>query len=266
MTASARRRTPHRTGLPRRGGPAFRAALLGLLVLAGAVTGCGAPEVDPDEGTNGVGKLAAKTIEQRARKAAESAQAVRLSGSVAGQDSTYRLDMRLKSDGGVGEVSTKGGPRFELLRVAEELFLKADADFWVHQDKDGEPSASDKEAARKLEGKYVRVPPDDPSYKQLSGFTDMKVLLDGLLSLEGRRETGERREVGGVRTIQVLAGGGRGGKLDVSLVGTPYPLRLERGGDAGVVEMAEWNKAFALRVPKKEQIVDHGSQTTLNQG
>ena len=66
--------------------------------------------------------------------------------------------------------------------------------------------------------------------------------------------------MGGVRTVQVTAGEGAGGKLDVSLVGTPYPLRLERGGGAGVVELAEWDKEFTLRAPKKNQIVDHGEQ------
>lgn len=233
------------------------AIALGLVLLTGAMTGCG-EEQDPDEGTNGVGKLTAKQIEAKARKSAESADAVRLSGTVVSKGSSYRIDMRLKENGGVGEVSAKDGPRFELLRLAESLYLKADADFWAHDGKGGKQSAADKQAAGKLEGKYVRVHSEDPSYKQLSAFTDMKVLLEGLLSLDGEREVGERNEIGGVRTVQVMAGEGGGGTLDVALVGKPYPLRLERGGGAGVVEMAEWGKDFTLRKPKKEQTVDHG--------
>ena len=233
-------------------------AVLGLVALTGALTGCGS-EQDPDEGTNGVGKLTAKQIESKARKAAKAADAVRLSGSVASKGSSYRIDMRLKDNGGVGEVAAKDGPRFELLRVSKALYLKADAEFWVGSEKAGKRSDTDREAARKLEGKYVRVPASDPSYKQLSGFTDMRVLLDGLLTLDGKRDVGDRKEVGGLRTVQVRAGEGSGGTLDVSLIGKPYPLRLARGGDAGVVEMAEWNKDFALREPKKNQIVDHGS-------
>jgi hypothetical protein len=229
------------------------------------LVGCGTS--DPHAGTNGVAKLSATKIERKARQAAESADGVRLSGSVISKGRTYRMDMRLKDNGGVGEVSTKGGPRFELLRVDKDLYLKADADFWVHQEKgDQKSSESDREAARKLEGKYVRVPPADPAYQQLSGFTDKGVILDGLLALQGRREVGRRGEAGGVPTVRLRADEGSGGTLDVSLIGTPYPLRLERGGDAGVVELADWNKEFTLRAPKKDQIVDYGKQISAAAG
>ncbi|HEX5565686.1 MAG TPA: hypothetical protein VFY14_01885 [Streptomyces sp.] len=242
-----------------RGARARSAAVVGAVcvVLAIMITGCGSK--DPDEGTNGVGRLPATEIEGRARKAAQAAESVRLSGSVVSEGRTYRLDMRLRSDGGLGEVSAKGGPRFELLRIGEDLYLKAGADFWVHQERDGgEPTEAGREVSRKLEDKYVKVPPGDPAYKQLSGFTDKDVLLDGLLTLQGERETGGRSEIEGVRTIEVRAGAGNGGILSVALIGRPYPLRLERGGGAGVVQLMEWDKEFTLRAPKKDQIVDYG--------
>lgn len=226
-------------------------------VLLAVLTGCASE--DPDKGTNGVGRLPAAKIEGKAREAARGAESVRLSGSVVSKGRTYRLDMRLKGNGGLGEVSAKGGPRFELLRVDQDLYLKANADFWANQGKgDAEPTETDLAAARKLEGKYVKVPPGDPAYKQLSGFTDKDVLLDGLLTLQGERETGDRGEVEDVRTIEVRAAKGAGGILSVALIGKPYPLRLERGGDAGVVQLLEWDKEFTLRAPEKDQIVDYG--------
>ncbi|MFP8962304.1 hypothetical protein ACLIYP_17360 [Streptomyces nanhaiensis] len=228
-------------------------------VLLTLLTGCGSK--DPHEGTNGVGRLPAAEIEEKAARAARAAQSVRLSGSVVSKGRTYRLDMRLKDNGGLGEVSARGGPRFELLRVGEDLYLKANADFWADQGKGGgKPDEADLAAARKLEGKYVKVPSGDPAYKQLSGFTDKDVLLDGLLTLNGERGTGDQGEVDGVRTVEVRAAEGDGGILSVSLIGTPYPLRLERGGDAGVVQMLEWDKEFTLRAPEKDQIVDYGKK------
>lgn len=229
-----------------------------MLVVAGLLGGCSA--ADPDEGTNGVGKLPAETIEQRAREAAEAADALRLSGSVLTGEASFRLDMRLGPDGGIGEVSTQG-MTFELLRVEEDLYIKADAAFWRYQqeDEDGEVDP-DIDPAEKLEGKYVKVAPEDPAYEQLSGFTDKSVLLAGLLILEGERATGDRGEIGGVRTISVVADEGAGGVLEVSLIGTPYPLRLERGGEAGEVRMADWNKDFTLRAPQEDQIVDYGDK------
>lgn len=228
-------------------------------VLLAVLAGCGSE--DPDKGTNGVGKLSPGKIEDRARKAAEAADSVRLSGSVVSKGRTYRLDMRLSGDGGLGEVAAKGGSRFELLRVGEDLYLKAGTDFWSRQGEGGEqPSETDLAAARKLEDKYVKVPSGDPAYDQLSGFTDKDVLLDGLLSLQGERQTGDRGEVEGVRTIEVRAAGGAGGVLSVALIGKPYPLRLERGGDAGVVQLTEWDKEFTLRAPGKDQVVDYGKR------
>lgn len=243
-----------------------RATLSGVLCvgLTAALAACGSS--DPDEGTNGVGKLSAARIEKRARAAAEKADAVELSGNVVSKGVNYRLKMRLKQDGATGKVS-RGGSTFALLRVAEDLYLKADADFWARQEKGGEePSKADVEAAGKLEGKYVRVPPGDPAYKQLSGFADMRVLLEGLLAMHGKRATGERGEVGGVRTVRVTAGEGSGGTLDVSLIGAPYPMRVERGGGAGTLELDDWNKDFELKAPAKDQVVDYGRKIAASRG
>ena len=91
-----------------------------LAVTGTGLTGCG--KEDPDAGTNGVGKLPAATIQAKTKKAAEAAEAVRLSGTVVSNGVTYTLDMRLKSDGGSGSVTSKGAG-FRLLRVGEHLFL-----------------------------------------------------------------------------------------------------------------------------------------------
>ncbi|MGW1975931.1 hypothetical protein [Streptomyces sp. NPDC001889] len=222
---------------------------------------------DPDKGTNGVGKLPAEEIENRARAAAEASDAVRLSGTLVGKGGTFKLNMRLKEDGGTGSVTSTENT-FELLRVGDELFLKADAGFWTHEDGKGapggtaapSPSRADAEAAGKLGDKYVKVPQGDPAYKEFRGFTEMDVLLDGLLGMGGELSKGERTRVGGVQTIKVQAADGAGGVLDVSLEGEPYPLRFARAGGKGVLTLAEWDADFELKPPDTSQIVDYGRQ------
>ncbi|AWI30813.1 hypothetical protein [Streptomyces tirandamycinicus] len=243
--------------------PARRAALPVALcaALTAALAGCGE---DPDAGTNGVGKLEATAIEKKAKTAADAAVAVRVAGTLVSKGGTYKLNMRLKKTGGVGSVTSKNST-FELLRVGEALYLKADAGFWVHADSDGgdggaEPGEEDRAAAEKLDDKYVKVPQDDPAYKQLRGFTDMNVLLDGLLGLHGKLSKGDRSTIGGVRTIKIMGGGGNGGTLAVSLEGTPYPLQLDRAGDAGVLTLGDWGQDFPLEAPAKEETVDYGRQ------
>ncbi|GGQ51589.1 hypothetical protein [Streptomyces flaveolus] len=229
---------------------AWLGAVCALAVTGAGLTGCSSE--DPDAGTNGVGKLPAEKIHAKTRAVAGSARAVRLHGTVAAGGSTYTLDMRLKSDGGTGSVAAEG-TTFRLLRVGEQLFLKADAGFWSH---DGGDAA----AAEKLAGKYVKVPEGDPAYQKFSGFTDKDVLLDGLLTLHGTVETDGRHEQAGVRTVRITGDQGSGGSLDVSLEGTPYPLRLVRAGSAGTLSFSDWNKDFALAAPAKDDTLDYGKQ------
>ncbi|WP_443073449.1 hypothetical protein [Streptomyces sp. NBC_01429] len=242
-----------------------RRAVLPVAICLGLAVGLTACGEDPDEGTNGVGKLSAAEIDKKARTAAGTAGAVRLAGTLVSGGEAYKLNMRLKENGALGSVVSKNST-FQLLRIEDALYLKADAGFWSHAD-DGAggkatatPSASDSEAAGKLGDKYVKVPEEDPAYKQLTGFTDMKVLLGGILSLHGELNKGARDRIGGVRTIKISGSEGDGGTLDISLEGTPYPVRLERAGNAGTLTLADWGKDFELEAPSKGQTVDYGSR------
>ncbi|MFE7166592.1 hypothetical protein [Streptomyces sp. NPDC057616] len=233
-----------------------RTTLLGAicaLVVAGTGVLAGCSD-DPDAGTNGVGKLPAATIQSKTRAAAAAAESVHLSGDVVTNGHTYKLDMRLKSEGATGSV-TSDGLAFGLLRIGEQLYLKAGSGFWNHADGD-----TGKASASKLDGKYVKVPQRDPAYKKFSGFTDMDVLLGGLLTLHGSLATDGHHEQSGTRTIRITGDKGSGGTLDVSLQGKPYPLRLERAGGAGTISFSSWGEDFALNEPKKTETVDYGKQ------
>ncbi|MFH8452290.1 hypothetical protein ACH4CD_24010 [Streptomyces fungicidicus] len=234
---------------------ALAGAVCALLVTGTALTGC---SEDPNEGTNGVGRLSADQIQDRAQKAAGSVGAVRLHGTVVTSGRTYTLDMRLKEDGGIGSVTTKG-ETFRLVRVDDQLYLKAGAAFWGHEDgkDDGKADAA---AADKLAEKYVKVPQGDPSYKKFIGFTDKDVLLGGLLTLHGKLATDGHHEQSGVRTIRVTGDEGSGGTLDVSLEGKPYPVRLVRAGKAGTLTFSSWGTDFPVEKPAKDDTLDYGKQ------
>ncbi|WP_367320975.1 hypothetical protein [Streptomyces sp. HUAS ZL42] len=235
---------------------ALVSAICALVVTGTGLTGCSS---DPDEGTNGIGKLPPAEIQSKTRAAAETAAAVRLAGSVVAGGKTYKLDMRLKAGGGSGSVTAEGAT-FQLLRVGEQLYLKADAEFWSHENDGKGGAGSDTAAADKLDGKYVKVPKGDPSYQRFSGFTDKDVLLEGLLTLHGDLATDGHHEQAGIRTIRITGDEGSGGTLDVSLEGKPYPLRLERAGGAGTLSFSAWEKDFSLKEPAKGETVDYGKQ------
>ncbi|MBZ3903612.1 hypothetical protein [Streptomyces griseiscabiei] len=246
------------TVIPRTRRAALVSAVCTLVASGLGLTGCAE---DPNEGTNGVGKLEPAKIQSTTRAAATAADTVRLSGAVVTSGKTYKLDMRLKEDGGTGSVTVEGST-FRLLKVDEHLFLKADKDFWDHQDsgKDDGDEDSEAAAADKLDGMYVKVPTGDPAYKRFSGFTDKDVLLNSLLTLHGTLSTDGHHEQSGTRTIRITGDKGSGGTLDVSLEGTPYPLRLVRAGDAGTILLTDWGKDFTLEEPDEKSVVDYGKQ------
>ncbi|MER5491054.1 hypothetical protein ACWD6I_13040 [Streptomyces sp. NPDC002454] len=232
------------------------AASAGLAAVLAGLTGCSSSDpVDPDKGTNGVGKLTPAEIQSRTRAAAGAATSVRLSGTILVKDESYRLDMRLSERGGTGSVRSKDST-FRLLKVEDQLYLKADSSFWTHEGDGAGPA--DRAAAEKLDGKYVKVPDDDPTYQRLSGFAAMDVLLDGLVTLHGTLEKGERGSTGGTKSIRLTGDKGAGGTLDVSLEGRPFPLRLVRGGKAGTLSLTDWNAEFPLRKPEPSEVVDYG--------
>lgn len=241
------------------------AAALGTLCAGTLLSGCLGLGGDPDAGTNGVGKLPATTIEQQARAAAAGAHTVHLAGTVVSAGQSYRLDMRLSDTGGVGEVSAKAGT-FQLLRIGGDLYLKAGPDFWRAGGTDdgaggsADGGAEDKDsqaAADHLGGKYVRVPPGDPAYRQFSGLTDKKVLIGELFTLQGTLSVGPHRKVNGARSIAVE--GAKGAALDVALKGTPYPLRYTPAGGTGTLTLSDWGEAFSLNAPPASDVVDYGS-------
>ncbi|MEI5520057.1 hypothetical protein WB401_10200 [Streptomyces brasiliscabiei] len=246
------------TVIPRTRRAALVSAVCTLVASGLGLTGC---SEDPNEGTNGVGKLEPAKIQSTTRAAATAADTVRLSGAVVTSGKTYKLDMRLKEDGGTGSVTVEGST-FRLLKVDEHLFLKADKDFWDHQDSGTDDGDEDSEAAAadKLDGMYVKVPTGDPAYKRFSGFTDKDVLLTSLLTLHGTLSTDGHHEQSGTRTIRITGDKGSGGTLDVSLEGTPYPLRLVRAGDAGTILLTDWGKDFTLEEPDEKSVVDYGKQ------
>ncbi|GHJ35800.1 lipoprotein [Streptomyces sp. TS71-3] len=226
------------------------------VALAGVgLAGCGG---DPDAGTNGEGKLSPQKIQNDTRKAAEAAKTVRLSGTLLSKGGTYKLDMRLTANGGMGSVTTKDGV-LQLLRVGDHLYLKAGSSFWQGKGGKGDSASG---VATKLSGKYVRVPKGDPAYQQLSGFTDKRVLLDGVLALHGKLGKGDHGTTDGIRTVAISGDGGDGGTLKVSLDGHPCPVRLERAGGAGSLKFTDWDKEFTVREPAKNDTVDYGKLPT----
>jgi len=195
-------------------------------------------------------------ILDQARAAAKSATAVHITGTWISQRVEYEIDMRIKNDGAVGQISTSG-TKIELLRVGEDLFVRGDAS--LYQPKDGRQDPDAAASAEALRDKYVKVPPDDPAYARFGGFTRLHPLLDDMFLLSGEIKKDGRKDVRGVETVLLSADEGGGGEMYVSLGPKPFPLRYSPGPNSGRLDLYEYDQDFPVAMPPQEQLVDYGS-------
>jgi hypothetical protein len=201
------------------------------------------------------------TILAQTRDAAKNATAVHVTGTWITQRIEYQIDMRIKVDGASGEVTTSG-TRIELLRVGADLFVRGDESLYTPRDGRQDPDAA--ESAQVLRDKFVKVPPDDPAFARLSGFTQLHPLLDDLFRLNGKVKKNGRQHVRGVQTLALAADKGRGGELFVALSGPPFPMRYSPGPNAGRLDLYEYNQDFPVAIPPGDKVVDYGSLNPAN--
>ncbi|WP_436777226.1 hypothetical protein [Yinghuangia sp. YIM S09857] len=231
----------------------LRAPVVLVLLLWMFGTACSGPD-DP----TGLAGEPTDVILDQARTAAKNATAVHITGTWVTQQVEYQIDMRIKTDGATGEIVSTG-TRIELLRVGVDLFVRGDES--LYQPRDGRQDPDAAASAEVLRDKFVKVPPDDPAFARLSGFTQLHPLLDELFRLEGKVKKDGRKNVRGVETLALAANKGRGGELYVSLGGKPYPMRYSPGPNAGRLDFYEYDTDFPVEVPPGNQVVDYG---TLN--
>lgn len=229
----------------------LRAPVVLVLLLWMFVSACSAAD-DP----TGLAGEPTDTILEQTRTAAKNATAVHVTGTWVTQKVEYQIDMRIKTDGASGEIVSTG-TRIQLLRVGTDLFVRGDES--LYQPRDGRQDAEAAASAVVLRDKFVKVPPDDPAFARLSGFTQLHPLLDDLFKLTGKVKKDGRKNVRGAETLALAANKGRGGELYVSLGGKPYPMRYSPGPNAGRLDFYEYDVDFPVDIPSGDQVIDYGS-------
>lgn len=228
----------------------YKAALLAAaIVAAAALVGC---ESDGDD--NGVAELSAGEILQRAEDAARAASSVRVVGDIADEGTEVSLDMTYQGSEGAKGTLTAEGLTFELLRIADDYYLKADAQTWSGLT--NEPAAGELLADR-----YVLFPPDDEKLADMASFLDWEDFIDSILEPDGTITKGETREdVNGTPAVGLTSEGSEGdGILWVATEGEPYPLRIEPSEGSsgeGAIDFLDWGKEFEITAPPADDVVD----------
>jgi hypothetical protein len=205
-------------------------------------TAAGAPAKSSAASTgNGMDKLTATEIVAQMQAAAGAATSVH----VAGKSGTTSIDLKLGGSAADGLVGLGGG-QVEIVRIGEQLYLKANKAFWT--------TSTSARVAAVVAGKYVKIAGTQAS--QYALFTKMSEFFGQALKPSGPVTKGAVSTIDGQRAI-ALTDSSDGSVLYVALDGPPLPIKTTNTGtDAGEVDFSGWNQTVTVAAPPASQILD----------
>jgi hypothetical protein len=234
-----------------------RAALVALPAALILVTGCQdlgsekTPQSSSSSPTagqrgNGVERLSASEILDRAGKATTSARSVRIRGKLREGGDVLGLDVRIAGRSTAAGSITMQGERIRLVRVGSAAYIKGDAKFWK--------SIGGQDAASIFVGKYLKTTADNKDFKDLMSLTALSEIVSEIVKPEGELTKGARAQVNGVAAITLLDGAG--GKLYVATEGQPYVLRLSPDAGDERLDFLAYNQTMKIQRPPGRLVID----------
>lgn len=196
----------------------------------------------------GLESASAEEILAATQKAFASASSVHLKGTFGQAGQAVELDMRLKRGvGATGSVAVGGKP-LELTRVGKVAYIRGSKAFYAGL----MPAA----AAQQLAGKWLKVTSSSKDFASLLELTDFASFAKGAFKPTGAVGKGTVVTVGGHRVVELKDGDGS--KLDVSLEGPAYPVRVSgptsQGASQGLT-FTEYGAPVVVKAPPASQVV-----------
>lgn len=211
--------------------------VLALLALSlPALAGCGS-----SSSGNGVASKSAEEIVAEAKKAADGASSVHVSGSVNSGGSPVTLDLNLAAEKGASGEISQNGSTFKVIIDGSDAYISGSDAFYR--------KLGGAAAAQLLAGKWLKISTNTPEFASFGSLTNMRKLLDTVLVGHGSLEKGSTTTIAGQRAIAVKDTT-RGGSLYVATDGKPYPLQITKGGsEAGTISFDKWDEPVSISAP-----------------
>ncbi|MFF3734428.1 hypothetical protein ACFYXM_30040 [Streptomyces sp. NPDC002476] len=247
--------TTRRTGARR---IALAAALLTVAgLVSGGVLGGGTARAD-----NGIDTLSAQQIADRSRDALLGVRSLHLGsrGDLSGRNPSARLELTMDRDGNCDGSVDLGGGRgsVRIVKRADDVWLKPDADFWKNQVPVGGPAF-----AAILDGRYLRASADDPRLHGVTAGCDLdhlrRLVVDNAENDRGTLNKGRRTTLDGAPVVPLTRiRDGRTLTMYVAATGRPYPLRItvEGGGAHAVADLSAFDAPVPATTPPPDETYD----------
>ncbi len=201
-----------------------------------ALSGCGS-----SSSGNGVAAKSAEQIVAEAKKTADGASSVHVSGSVTSGGSPVTLDLKLAAEKGATGQIAQNGSTFKIVIAGGIAYISGSDAFYR--------KLGGSAAAQLLAGKWLKVPTNTPEFSSFASLTNMRKLLDTVLVGHGTLEKGSTTRIAGEPAIAVKDTT-RGGTLYVATSGKPYPLQIVKSGsEAGTIVFGGWDQPVEISAP-----------------
>jgi len=208
-----------------------------ILVLGVVLAGCGSSSHDG----NGVAGKSPRAMLAAAQAASAAATSVHVRGSIEGASAHESFDIEILAHRGTRGTVTSGGASFELIETTGTVYLKGDAAFYER--------VGGREAARRLEGKWLKAPATDPRVRPVLRLTDLHGLISVSLAGHSRLAAAGRSVIDGVSVVGVRDPV-KGETVYVATNGPPYPIQISKTGlGAGTLTLDRWDAPVALVPP-----------------
>jgi len=226
-----------------------RLVLVPVALATAIVAGCtpsgptAAPTTVPAD--NGVAALPAEEIVARSQAALGRVSSYRMSGVMTNQGQTAKIDLR---NGGhnVKGIIEIDGQALEILRIGEDLYMKASDTFW----KQFIPSQQQNVLAL-LSGKYVKVDASNESFSALTEAFDVSEIV----KTDGAVTKASPTVINGTPAIGLVSGE-QHSTLYVATVGEPTPLRIEGQSGQGNIDFTDYDKPIEFAAPASSEVFD----------
>jgi len=223
--------------------PTVALGLLALTISGCGLTigGCGSSSSSSSSSGGGIESKSPEEIVAAAKKAATTAATVHIVGETVNEGRPLSIDLQLVAGkGGSGRVAVEGS-EIEIVAVEHAYYIRGGTAFYTR--------LAGPEAARLLQGRWVKATEKDGSFNSFARLTDLGEVLGSTLDSHGTLAAAGTATIEGQKVVGVTDTT-KGGTLYVAATGTPYPLEIVRSGtDSGRIRFNRWNQPVTLTPP-----------------
>jgi hypothetical protein len=210
-------------------------AIVGAALVALLLASCGGGGTK----SNGEADKTPEQVVQDARDAAVAASSAHLAGRIVNAGTPLTINLTLvKAKGAKGSIS-QSGLAFQVVRVGNTVYIKG-SDAFLRRFAGA--------AAALLRGRWLKAQATG-QFAPVASLTDLGKLLQAAIASHGKLKNDGETEFEGQKAV-AIKDTTKGGTLYVAATGTPYPLALVGGTDAGKIVFDRWGASATIAAPQ----------------